>query len=177
MSLRSTFREIFMADNRSVMDMLHDIDRKLNRLLGEYEMDLYDRIIAGVQALQAGDTTALSDHVKAIDSHLAQVDNEQLQLQGDDTASKTRLDAIEAGLGKIANAVGPATPPASTGGATGAIGPASGATVPTGTTGAASTGTGIADQTPGSAAPAAPAPVSGPGSETVGQVDTPKPAM
>lgn len=149
-------------DFRSDREILLSIERKLVTLMGEYEMDFYDRIIAGIAALQAGDTAALSQHVAAIDSHLSAIDTQELQLQGDDTASKGRLDAIEAGLGKIADAVGPVQTPAPSGTGTTSPAPADGSQ--------------SADVTPGSdTAPgaSAPIPASGPGSETTGQVDTP----
>lgn len=99
-------------DLRSNREILLSVERHLCTLIeSTLTMDLYDRIIAGVAALQAGDTTALQQHVAAIDNHLSQVDADTLQLEGDDTASKSRLDAIEAGLGKIADAVSP--PPVS----------------------------------------------------------------
>jgi hypothetical protein len=138
------------------------IERKLDRLTKEKEQqimaDIFDRIIAGIAALQAGDTAALQQHVAAIDSHLSNVDDELLGLQTSDTSEKSRLDAIEQGLGKVADAV---SPPAAAGGS----GTGSGSD----TGGAPADGSGSGDVGPGDG----PAPAAGPGSETTGQVDTP----
>jgi hypothetical protein len=156
----------YLKDRRTKRQILLDIERKLDTLLEEEEQvimaDLYDRIIAGVAALQSGDTAALQAHVAAIDSHLSAVDDKQLALQGEEDTSVGRLNAIEAGLGKIADAV---TPAAATGGTSTGDN--------TGTTSAPpSDGSGSADVGPGGPAPAA-IPAAGVGSETTGQVDTP----
>jgi hypothetical protein len=157
----------YLKDRRTKRQILLDIERKLDTLLEEEEQvimaDLYDRIIAGIAAIQSGDTAALQAHVAAIDTHLSAVDDKQLALQGEEDVSVGRLNAIEAGLGKIATAVAPApaaggsTPPASGDGTT--------STPP-------ADGSGSADVGPGGPAPAA-IPAAGVGSETTGQVDTP----
>lgn len=99
-----------LEDERSNRDVLLCIERRLNHLQGKFLMDLYDRIIAGVLASQSGDNGLLQQHVAAIDNHLSQVDADTLQLEGDDEASKSRLDAIEAGLAKIADSIAPPAP-------------------------------------------------------------------
>lgn len=154
------------------MEIHVSIERVTIRLTGEI-MDIFDRIVAGIAALQAGNTTELAAHVSEIDNHLQNVDGEVLGLQTDDNSTKGRLDAIEAGLGKVADAVAPAAPASGgtdTGGSAGA--PASG-----GTAGApaAADGSTSADVGP-SAHASAPIPSSGVGSEVTGQVDTPTPS-
>lgn len=198
-----------LFEHRSDREILLSIERKLDKLIGEYEMDLFDRIIAGVQALQSGDTAALKAHVDAIDTHLGDVDNEVLGLKANDTSDEARIAAIETGLGKVADAVDPASsgsgsganPGASSGGATGSGAPSGGTSSPPsgGDTGSGSSSGGSSggsspsgsgtpssppadgsqsgDQTPDGSAPAGASgaiPTSGPGSETTGQVDTPK---
>lgn len=156
------------------MEIHVTIERVTIRLVGEMNMDIFDRIAAGVAALAAGNSTALAAHVAEIDTHLSNVDGEVLGLQGDDTSGKARLDAIEAGLGKVADAI---NPPAATGGTTGGT-----STPPASSGGTTSTppadGSQSPDQTPGgtpapTAHASAPIPSSGVGSETTGQVDTP----
>lgn len=72
--------------------------------------DVFDRIIAALTAQQAGDTAALQQHVHDIDAHLTSVDDEVLGLKSEDTSEKSRLDAIEAGISRIADALAPAAP-------------------------------------------------------------------
>lgn len=105
----------YLEDRRTKRQILLDIERKIDRLIGEKEMaDIFTRIALALGALQVGDTSALQAHVAEIDTHLSDVDASVLGLQSDDTSSKARLDAIEAGIGKIADAVNPT----STGGTT-----------------------------------------------------------
>lgn len=166
-------------DPRSDREILLSIERLLKKLIGEEEMaDIFDRIIAGIAALQAGDTSALQAHVAAIDSHLSQVDGEVLGLQSDDTSGKARLDAIEAGLGKVADAVNPASSGGGSGsGAPSGGAPSGGAPAPAGgDAGSANPGGDGSAPAPtgdGSAGASGAIPTSGPGSETTGQVDQP----
>lgn len=84
-------------------------------------MDIFDRIAAALKALSSGvpaTDPAVTDHLKAIDDHLGTLD-------GADTDEKTRMDTIEAGLNKIADAVSP--PPVAAPATTGDVGtPAAG---------------------------------------------------
>jgi hypothetical protein len=151
-------------DPRSDREILLSIERKLDRLIGESEMaDIFDLIIAGVLAHQSGNDQALADHVAAIDSHLSGVDASVLGLQGAEASDKSRLDAIEAGLQKVATAVAPANPGGNT-----TSGDQSGASANPGGDGSAPAPTGD-----GSAGSSGAIPTSGPGSETTGQVDQP----
>lgn len=95
-----------MRDLRTDREILLSIERLLQKLVEEKAMtDIFSRIAAALVAMAAGDTSALGEHVAAIDSHLSTVDTEVLGLQTDDTSSQARLTAIETGLGKIADAV------------------------------------------------------------------------
>lgn len=70
-------------------------------------MDIFSRIAAALALLASGATRtdpAVTEHLQAIDAHLAGTDAHEAADNEDESA---RLDAIEAGLGKIADAVAP----------------------------------------------------------------------
>lgn len=166
------------------MEIHVSIERVTIRLVGEFSMDIFDRIAAGVAALAAGNSAAVATHVAEIDTHLKTVDDEVLGLQTDDTSGKARLDAIEAGLGKVADAINPPAAtggnptPASGGGTSGSSSNPAAGSGSSGTSSAPADGSTTPDVGPGGTNPSphasAPIPSSGVGSETTGQVDTPK---
>lgn len=70
-------------------------------------MDIFSRIAAALALLASGATRtdpAVTEHLQAIDAHLEGTDAHEAADHDDESA---RLDAIEAGLGKIADAVAP----------------------------------------------------------------------
>lgn len=154
-------------DPCSDREILLSIERLLMQMIGESEMtDIFDLIIAGVLAHQSGNDQALADHVAAIDSHLSNVTASVLGISNAEASDKSRLDTIEAGLNKVAQAVAPANPGGSNA-ATGS-GDQSGASANPGGDGSAPAPAGD-----GSAGSSGAIPTSGPGSETTGQVDQP----